>query len=61
MMHGYQNMLALEQIVRSTDDQLERLGAPRLMAGIPTTAEERRKTDEKERDAHQEAIDNGYF
>ena len=61
LMHGYQNMLALEQIVRSTDDQLERLGAPRLMAGIPTTAEERRKTDEKERDAHQEAIDNGYF
>ncbi|BBJ94543.1 type III secretion system effector protein XopR [Xanthomonas campestris] len=61
MMQGYRNMLALEQIVRSTDDQLERLGAPRLMAGIPTTAEERRQTVEKERDAHQEAIDNGYY
>lgn len=61
MMHGYQNMLALEQIVKSTDDQLERLGAPRLMASIPTTAEERRQALEKERDAHQEALDNGYY
>ncbi|MEA9748539.1 type III secretion system effector protein XopR [Xanthomonas campestris pv. raphani] len=61
MMQGYQNMLALEQIVRSTDDQLERLGAPRLMSGIPTTAEQRRQSFEKERDAHQEAIDNGYY
>ncbi|MFC0153433.1 type III secretion protein [Xanthomonas dyei] len=61
MMHGYQNMLALEQIVKSTDDQLERLGAPRLMASIPTTAEERRQSLEKERDAHQEALDNGYY
>ncbi|MCC8476046.1 hypothetical protein LN458_18870 [Xanthomonas arboricola] len=61
MMQGYQNMLALEQIVRSTDDQLERLGAPRLMSGIPTTAEQRRQSFEKERDAHQEAINNGYY
>ncbi|WP_126941621.1 type III secretion system effector protein XopR [Xanthomonas sp. BRIP62418] len=60
MMQGYRNMLALEQIVKNTDDQLERLGAPRLMAGIPTTAEERRQSVRKERDAHQEAIDNGY-
>ncbi|MBB5766345.1 type III secretion system effector protein XopR [Xanthomonas euroxanthea] len=59
MMQGYRNMLALEQIVKNTDDQLERLGAPRLMAGIPTTAEERRQSVRKERDAHQEAIDNG--
>lgn len=42
-------MLALEQIVKNTDDQLERLGAPRLMAGIPTTAEERRQSVRKER------------
>ncbi|WP_324250818.1 type III secretion system effector protein XopR [Xanthomonas axonopodis pv. poinsettiicola] len=61
MMQGYQNMLALEQIVRSTDDQLERLGAPRLMASIPTTADERRRSLEEERDAHQEALDNGYY
>ncbi|PPU93403.1 hypothetical protein XpopCFBP1817_11055 [Xanthomonas populi] len=60
MMQGYQNMLALEQIVRSTDDQLEGRGAPRLMEGIPTTAEERRQSVEKEKETHQEAIDNGY-
>nr|WP_115047299.1 type III secretion system effector protein XopR [Xanthomonas arboricola] len=61
MMQGYRNMLALEQIVKDTDDQLERLGAPRLMAGIPTTAEERQQSVRKERDAHQEGIDNGYY
>ncbi|WP_231895671.1 type III secretion protein [Xanthomonas fragariae] len=61
MMQGYQNMLALEQIVKSTDDQLEEMGSPRLMDSIPTTARERQLSFEKALDAHQEAIDNGYI
>ncbi|WAT15185.1 type III secretion protein [Xanthomonas fragariae] len=61
MMQGYKNMLALEQIVKSTDDQLEEMGSPRLMDSIPTTAKERQLSFEKALDAHQEAIDNGYL
>ncbi|MFA1040727.1 type III secretion protein [Xanthomonas fragariae] len=61
MMQGYNNMLALEQIVKSTDDQLEQMGSPRLMDSIPTTAKERQLSFEKALDAHQEAIDNGYL
>ncbi|MCC4608055.1 type III secretion protein [Xanthomonas campestris pv. zinniae] len=61
MMQGYRNMLALEQIVKSTDDQLERKGKPRLMSSIPTTADQRQKRLEEERNRHQEQLDNGYF
>ncbi|MBB3834169.1 hypothetical protein FHR55_002391 [Xanthomonas arboricola] len=61
MMQGYRNMLALEQIVKSTDDQLERQGKPRLMSSIPTTADQRQKRLEEERNRHQEQLDNGYF
>ncbi|MEQ7661946.1 type III secretion system effector protein XopR [Xanthomonas nasturtii] len=61
MMQGYTNVLALEEIVKRTDDQLHRMGAPRLMDSIPTTARERARSEQSERDAHQEAIDNGYY
>lgn len=61
MMKGYENLLELEDIVKRTDDQLERMGGPRLMDSIPTTPQERRQRHRDEVDAHQEAIDNGYF
>ncbi|PKV11296.1 type III secretion protein [Xanthomonas prunicola] len=61
MMQGYTNLLALEEIVKRTDDQLQRMGAPRLMDSIPTTAQELALSEQDERDAHQEAIDNGYY
>ncbi|WP_323134704.1 type III secretion system effector protein XopR [Xanthomonas cassavae] len=61
MMRGYTNVLALEDMVKRTDDQLHRMGAPRLMDSIPTTAQERALSEQNERDAHQEAIDNGYY
>ncbi|WP_343204222.1 type III secretion system effector protein XopR [Xanthomonas campestris] len=61
MMQGYRNMLALEQIVKSTDDQLESQGKPRLMSSIPTTADQRQKRLEEERNRHQEQLDNGYL
>ncbi|WDM66723.1 MULTISPECIES: type III secretion system effector protein XopR [Xanthomonas] len=61
MMQGYTNLLALNEIVKRTDDQLQRMGAPRLMDSIPTTRQERAQYEQSERDAHQEAIDNGYY
>ncbi|MGZ1521051.1 type III secretion system effector protein XopR [Xanthomonas citri] len=61
MMQGYTNVLALRDMVRQTDEQLHRMGAPRLMDTIPTTAQERALSEQSERDAHQEAIDNGYY
>ncbi|WP_269768521.1 type III secretion system effector protein XopR [Xanthomonas citri] len=61
MMQGYANVLALQDMVKRTDDQLHRMGAPRLMDSIPTTAQERALAEQNERDAHQEAIDNGYY
>ncbi|MCE4370438.1 type III secretions system protein XopR [Xanthomonas hortorum] len=61
MMQGYENLLELEDIVKRTDDQLERMGGPRLMDSIPTTPQERRQRHRDELDAHQEAIDNGYL
>ncbi|WP_274517739.1 type III secretion system effector protein XopR [Xanthomonas phaseoli] len=61
MMQGYTNVLALEEIVKLTDDQLHRMGAPRLMDSIPTTAQERARMEQSERDAQQEQFENGYF
>ncbi|WP_372388312.1 type III secretion system effector protein XopR [Xanthomonas axonopodis] len=60
MMQGYTNVLALEDMVKRTDDQLHRMGAPRLMDSIPTTPQERALSEQNERDDHQEAINNGY-
>ncbi|CEJ44566.1 type III secretion system effector protein XopR [Xanthomonas citri pv. bilvae] len=61
MMQGYTNVLALQDIVRQTDEQLHRMGAPRLMDSIPTTAQERALSEQNELDAHREAIENGYY
>ncbi|PPV05566.1 putative type III effector protein XopR class [Xanthomonas bromi] len=57
MMQGYKNFLALQEIVKSTDDQLERMGGPRLMDSRPTTAEERRLAYEQELDDQRAADD----
>ena len=61
MMQGYNNLLALEDIVKRTDDQLEQMGAPRVMDSIPTTPEARARDARLEREAQQEAMTNGYF
>ncbi|MBV6885240.1 type III secretion protein [Xanthomonas campestris pv. euphorbiae] len=61
MMQGYTNVLALEDMVKRTDDQLHRMGAPRLMDSIPTTAQERELSAQRERDDQQEQMEQGYF
>ncbi|KFA16926.1 hypothetical protein A11G_0116475, partial [Xanthomonas vasicola pv. musacearum NCPPB 4392] len=57
MMRGYENLLALQDIVKRTDDQLERMGGPRLMDSRPTTAAERRLAYEQELDDQRAADD----
>ncbi|CTP88401.1 putative type III effector protein [Xanthomonas translucens pv. arrhenatheri LMG 727] len=60
MMQGYHNLMNLEKIVRHTDDQLERLGGPRLMDSMPTTPEERTQMRENDYAEQEEAMRNGY-
>ncbi|WP_235426441.1 hypothetical protein [Xanthomonas cerealis] len=61
MMQGYDNLVKLEKIVQDTDDQLERMGARRLMDSIPTTPEEREQMREKDYAEEDEANAQGYY
>ncbi|WP_230941121.1 hypothetical protein [Xanthomonas translucens] len=61
MMQGYDNLVKLEKIVQDTDDQLERMGARRLMDSIPTTPEERVQMREKDYAEEDEANAQGYY
>ncbi|UKE73274.1 hypothetical protein [Xanthomonas graminis] len=60
MMQGYHNLVNLENIVRHTDDQLQRMGGPRLMDSMPTTPEERTQMRENDYAEQEEAMRNGY-
>jgi hypothetical protein len=60
MMQGYHNLVNLENIVRHTDDQLQRMGGPRLMDSMPTTPEERTQMREKDYAEEEEAKAQGY-
>ncbi|WP_241753284.1 hypothetical protein [Xanthomonas translucens] len=60
MMEGYDNLVNLENIVRHTDDQLQRMGGPRLMDSMPTLPEERTQMRENDYAEQEEAMRNGY-
>ncbi|OAX56130.1 hypothetical protein A6R73_01980 [Xanthomonas translucens pv. poae] len=60
MMQGYHNLVGLENIVKHTDDQLQRLGGRRLMDSMPTTPEERAQMRENDYAEQEEAMRNGY-
>ncbi|WP_284568198.1 hypothetical protein [Xanthomonas graminis] len=60
MMQGYHNLVDLENIVKHTDDQLQRLGGRRLMDSMPTTPEERAQMRENDYAEQEEAMRNGY-
>lgn len=61
MMQGYKNLVSLKNITEQTDNHLHKIGAPRQMSLMPTTAQERKRSYDIERNDHQEAIDNGYL
>ncbi|MFL8011977.1 type III secretion system effector protein XopR [Xanthomonas vasicola] len=61
MMTGYQNWLALQQMVDQINDQLGALGGPQLTDSDPSTPREREEAKQQELESHQESIAQGYW
>ncbi|MGV7167525.1 type III secretion system effector protein XopR [Xanthomonas axonopodis pv. cajani] len=61
MMEGYQNWLALRQMIKQINDQLAQLGAPQLSDSDPSTPREREDASREELDSHRDSIENGYW
>ncbi|WP_033007625.1 type III secretion system effector protein XopR [Xanthomonas oryzae] len=60
MMEGYQNWLALRQMIDDINDQLARLGAPQLSDSDPSTPREREDAAQEQLDRHGDSMENGY-
>ncbi|AOS04226.1 type III secretion system effector protein XopR [Xanthomonas oryzae pv. oryzae] len=60
MMEGYQNWLALRQMIDDINDQLALLGAPQLSDSDPSTPREREDAAQEQLDRHGDSMENGY-
>lgn len=61
MMEGYQNWLALQQMVTHINGQLEDMDGPQLTDSDPSTPREREDAAREELELQQEAMENGYW
>ncbi|KGE53598.1 type III secretion system effector protein XopR [Xanthomonas axonopodis] len=61
MMDGYQNWLALEQMIEQLNDVLAEMGGPQLTDSDPSTPREREEAKQSALDSHRESMEQGYW